>query len=449
MIRHSKRLPSKLLEAVIGAIAASPGVELIKRYVYPSGSWKAEDGKVIDGSRAVSEQVHEVLLCWRQTRYLLPRVDSENPLIDTIATFESRTPYGSPSDSHTLLSSLADGSAYDSEYTTSPTRFEFLRKEVAALNELEDDPSSDYASNAGSSDVEDHSAGRGLTTDTFYTSRNIYYSPPSVATHLGPSVKQASPDQESEFRQRPSDRLERESPQSLSTLDESEELIEEDSSLQIRSADGNYNIVHPVGNGNDHERVQNDGNNTTGRPFIHHIYRSPDQGRNEDIRNAHQEIRRLLALLRRSEAERKQLSEQLAQEQIKHEAEMHSARMKAASVEDPLRLVGTSAEVQNHRTSMERHAEKNLPKDSRLADAQVQDHSEEHRSDGAIGVDAGRDMLLESMHTEKDALAARRGDNVDAMPMALQKGLPPMGLATTMRPLRRGRRLRSSTVGRL
>lgn len=88
MTRHSKQLPSKLLEAgkeaqepksyqsevdvlftgddaaVIGLIAASPGVELIKRYVYPSGSWKAEDGKVIDGSRAVSEQVHEVLLCW-------------------------------------------------------------------------------------------------------------------------------------------------------------------------------------------------------------------------------------------------------------------------------------------------------------------------------------------------------------------------------------------------
>lgn len=151
------------------------------------------------------------------------------------------------------------------------------------------------------------------------------------------------------------------------------------------------------------------------QPFIHHIYRSPDQGRNEDIRNTHQEIRRLSALLRKSEAERKQLSEQLTQEQIKHEAEMHSVRIKAASIEDTLQHVSASAEVQKHRASMGRHAEKNLPEASRLADAPAEDHSEEHKSDGAIGVDAGPAMLQETMHTEKEALAEGRGDNVDAM----------------------------------
>lgn len=88
MLRHSEKLPCELLRtrkeaqepesykseldtlftgddtAVIDDIAAAPGVELIKRYVYPSGSWKAANGKVVDGSRAVSEQVHEVLLGW-------------------------------------------------------------------------------------------------------------------------------------------------------------------------------------------------------------------------------------------------------------------------------------------------------------------------------------------------------------------------------------------------
>lgn len=131
---------------------------------------------------------------------------TRNPLFDTVTTFESTTPYGSPSVSHTLLSSLSEGSAYDSQYTTSPTRFELLRKEVAGLDELENEPSSDYASNPGSSDVEDQSAGQGLTV---YRPRDIYYSPSSVAAHLSETVRQASMDQASELRRWPSNQLRR------------------------------------------------------------------------------------------------------------------------------------------------------------------------------------------------------------------------------------------------
>ncbi len=49
---------------VVAVIGLAPGVELIKRYVYPYGSWKAEDGQLVTASRARSEQVHEVLLSW-------------------------------------------------------------------------------------------------------------------------------------------------------------------------------------------------------------------------------------------------------------------------------------------------------------------------------------------------------------------------------------------------